>query len=100
MKISTLKKQFFQTWLIKAIEFLRVFYLFKFIMGKELKHFSYDFKKPINLGKLYLLPKAHKYLYNVPGRPIISNCGNTTDKACEFLDFPLKPLMQKGWSYI
>ena len=84
----------------KSNRIFKSLYLCKFIMEKELKHFSYDFKKPINLGKLHLLPKTHKYLYNVPGRPIISNCGNTTDKACEFLDFPLKSLMQKGWSYI
>ena len=27
------------------------------------------------LGKFYLLPKIHKGLENVPGRPVISNCG-------------------------
>ena len=57
-------------------------------------------KKTTNLGKLYLLPKIHKRLHNVPGRPVISNCGTPTEKASEFLDFHLKPLMQSGWSYI
>ena len=27
------------------------------------------------LGRFYLLPKIHKSLHNVPGRPVISNCG-------------------------
>ena len=37
---------------------------------------------------------------NVPGRPVISNCGTPTEKASEFLDHHLKPVMQKGKSYI
>ena len=41
------------------------------ITEKELKYFSYQFKKTTNLGKLYLLPKIHKRLSNVPGRPVI-----------------------------
>ena len=53
-----------------------------------------------NLGKLYLLPKIHKRLHNVPGRPVISNCGSPTEKASDFLDFHLKPLMESGWSYV
>ena len=75
-------------------------YTRKFITEKELKYFSYDFKKTTNLGKLYLLPKIHKRLHNVPGRHVISNCGTPTEKASEFLDFHLKFLMQSGWSYI
>ena len=71
-----------------------------FIMEKKLTYFSYDFKKTTNLGKLYLFTKIHKRLHNVPGRPVISNCGTPTEKASEFLDFHLKPLMQSGWSYI
>ena len=27
------------------------------------------------LGRFYLLPKIHKRLNSVPGRPVISNCG-------------------------
>ena len=59
-----------------------------------------QFEKTTNLGKVYLLPKIHKRISNVPGRPVISNCGTSTEKASEFLDFYLKPLMQNGWSYI
>ena len=37
---------------------------------------------------------------DVPGRPIISNCGTPTEKASEFSDYQLKPIMQNGKSYI
>ena len=50
-----------------------------FITDKELKYFSFDHKRACNLGKLYLLPKIHKRLFNVPGRPVISNCGTPTE---------------------
>ena len=69
-------------------------YIRKFITENELKYLSYDFEKTTNLGKLYLLPKIHKRLYNVPGRLVISSCGTPS----EFLDFHLKPLMQSDWS--
>ena len=72
----------------------------KCITETELKYFSYQFKKTTNLGKLYLLPKIHKRLSNVPEKPVISNCGVTTEKPSEVLDFYLKPLMQNRWSYI
>ena len=49
---------------------------------------------------MYLLPKIHKRLYNVPGKPVISNCGTPTEKVSEFLDHHLKPVMQEGESYI
>ena len=70
------------------------------ISDKQLKYFTYEYKNVSNLGKLYLLPKIHKRLHNVPGRPVISNCGTPTEKASEFLDYHLKPIMQKGKSYI
>ena len=60
----------------------------------------YDYKNAINLGKLYFLPKIHKNLFNVPGRPVISNCGTPTEKASEFLDRHLKPVMQSSRSCI
>ena len=56
------------------------------------KYFLYNYKNACNLGKLYLLPKIHKRLFNVPGRPVISNCGTPTEKASEFLDHHLKPV--------
>ena len=70
------------------------------ISSSEFKHFSYNYKKPTNLGKMYLLPKIHKRLQSVPSRPVISNCGTTPEKVSEFLDYHLKPTMQSAKSYI
>ena len=66
-----------------------------FITEKQLKYFTYEYKKATNFGKLYLLPKIHKRLFDVPGRPVISNCGTPTEKCSEFLDHHLKKVMQK-----
>ena len=38
------------------------------ITEKEVKYFTIDFNKAINMGKLYLLPKFHKFLSEVPGK--------------------------------
>ena len=65
-----------------------------------MKYCTYEFKEATNLGKCYLLPKIHKRLENVPGKPIISNCEAPTEKASAFLDFHLKSIMQNGASYI
>ena len=67
------------------------------ITEKELD-FTIDFKKATNLGKLYLLPKIHKRLFEVPGRPVISNCDTPIEKVSEFLDSKLQSVMQKVWS--
>ena len=70
------------------------------ISERELKYFTFEYKKATNLGKLYLLPKIRKCLKNIPGRPVISNCGVLTEKVSEFLDLHLKTVYQNGWSYI
>ena len=49
---------------------------------------------------MYLLSKIYKRLHDLPGRPVMSNCGKPTEKASEFLDNQLKEVMQNGWSYI
>ena len=51
-------------------------------------------------GRFYLLPKIHKRLRNVPGRPVISNSSYFTENISSFLDFHLKPLAQKVKSNI
>ena len=63
-----------------------------------MKYFTHKYKKATNLEKFYLLPKIHKRLDNVPGRPVISNCGAPTEKASKFLDFHLERVMQNGAS--
>ena len=59
-----------------------------------------DYKNATNFGNLYFLPKVHKKVFNVSGRPVISYCGIPTEKAPKFLDHHLKPVMQSSSSYI
>ena len=71
------------------------------ISQKELKYFTYEFKKSIprnydHPGKVYLRLKIHKRLSGVPGRPVISNWGTPAEKSSEFVDFYRKPIMQNG----
>ena len=47
------------------------------------------------LGRFYLLPKIHKRLHNVPGRPVISNSGYYTENMSAFLEYHLKSIAQK-----
>ena len=70
------------------------------ITKMQLKYFTIAHKKATNLGKMYLLSKIHKRLFNVPGRSVISNCGSPTEKVSEFLDSHLKGIMPESWSYI
>ena len=72
----------------------------KLITEEELKYFTYKCKKASIFGKMYLLSKIHKHFVNVPGRPVISNCGTRTEKASDFLDHHLQPIMKSGTSYI
>ena len=72
----------------------------KLISEKELKYFTYNFKKPTNLIKLYFLRKINKRSSAYLGRPVISNGGTPTEKVPECLDNILKPIMQDRWSYI
>ena len=54
-----------------------------FITEKQLKYFTYDYKKVTNFGKLYLLTKINNQLFDLPGRPVISTCGTPTEKWSE-----------------
>ena len=47
-----------------------------------------------------MLPKIHKRLHDVPGRPVILNCDYYTENISSFLDCHLQPLAQKVKSYI
>ena len=59
----------------------------------------FEVKDP-KFARFYLLPKIHKRLNNVPGRPVISNCGYYTESISAFLDFHLQPLAQAVKLYI
>ena len=72
----------------------------QYISYKEIKYVTHEYKKTCNLGKLYLLLKIHKRLCDVPGRPVISNCGTPTEKVSEYLNYRLKPILQNRLSYI
>ena len=56
--------------------------------------------KDTKFARFYLLPKILTRLNNVPGRPVISNCGLYTENISAFLDFQLQPLAQAVKSYI
>ena len=71
-----------------------------FTTEKQLKYFRCKYKKATNFGKLYLLLKIHKQLFDVSGIPVIFNCCTPTEKCSEFLDHHLKKVMQKRWFYI
>ena len=61
---------------------------------------DYFLVKDPKFARFYLLPKIHKRLHNVPGRPVISNCDYYTENISSFLDYHLQPLAQKVKSYI
>ena len=70
------------------------------ITEKELKYLTYSFKNASDLGRIYILPKTHKRKYNVPGRPIICNCGTPMEKMSEILDHHLQPVIEGAKSYV
>ena len=59
----------------------------------------FEVKDP-KFARFYLLPKIYKRLNNVPGKPVISNCGCYMEDISAFLDFHLQPLAQAVKSYI
>ena len=68
------------------------------IADTSFKYFAYEYKKATNIGKLYLLPKIHERPFEISGKPVMSNCGTASEQC--FLDYHLKKIVQKGWSYI
>ena len=50
--------------------------------------------------RFYLLPKIGKSMYDISGRPVISNCGFYTENISAFLDYQLKPIAMQVNSYI
>ena len=60
---------------------------------------KYFMVKDPKFARFYLLPKTHKRLHDVPGLPVISNCGYYTQNISFFLDFHLQPLAREVKSY-
>ena len=58
--------------------------------GDTLNYFAVEDPK---FASVYLLPKTRTCLPNVPGRPVISNCGFYTDNISSCLDYHLQPLV-------
>ena len=56
--------------------------------------------KDSKFARFYLLPEIHKRLENVPGRPVISNCGFYTENISFFRCFHLQYLPREVKSYI
>ena len=57
-------------------------------------------RKQPTLVSFTFLPEVHKNLCNVPGSPVVSNCGTPTEGLPEYLGFVRKPVMEDGWSYL
>ena len=51
-------------------------------------------------SQLYLLPKIHKNISLVPGRPIVSANESLTERTSAFVDHFLSPIAKTGRSYI
>ena len=62
--------------------------------------FDYFINTNPRIGRFYLLPKIHKRLHKVPGRPVISNCGYFTENISSFVDYHLQPLVKDVKSFI
>ena len=56
---------------------------------------SYFIIKDAKFTWFYLLPKIHRRLHNVPGRPAIWKCGCHTENIYSFLDFHIQPTAKK-----
>lgn len=73
--------------------------------GKEKGEFSNDnidylmINNP-RIGRFYLLPKIHKGLNGVLGRPVVSHIDHYTENISSFVDFHLQPLAKAVHSYI
>ena len=61
---------------------------------------DYFLVKDPEFARFYLLPKIHKQLENMPGRPMISNCCYYTENISSFLDYHSQTIAQKVKSYI
>ncbi len=64
------------------------------------KCYNYLYVENPRTALFYLLPKIHKGILPPPGRPILSANDCPTERISEFVDFFLRPLVEKLPSYI
>ena len=57
------------------------------------KLFNYLLVKNVQLERFYILTKIHKRMTNIPGQPVISNNGTSTENISSYLDYHLKSLI-------
>ena len=72
------------------------------LLSEEIGEKCYEYlyiKNPCT-ALFYLLPKIHKGITPPPGRPILSANDCPTERISEFVDFFLRPLVEKLRSYI
>ena len=69
----------------------------KLITEKELKNFSDSLKNASCWSKMYILSKIHKRLFDVPRRPVISNCRNPTGKCVNIFRPPPSTCYKKAF---
>ena len=100
MRKSIIIRRFFVSLVDSSNKYFKKRNSSSYISYKGMKYFTYEYKKPCNLGKLYLSSEIHKRLFNVPEILVISNCGMPTENIYELLDHHLKPIMQNVLSYI
>ena len=72
--------------LIKALEKIRL----RWDLSKDT--LDYFLVKDPKFARFYLLSKIRKRLHDVPGRPLISNCGYCAENISSILDYHLQPL--------
>ena len=82
IKILILRIKICKSWQIIVINCLEILKQKGALLRKNVSSLLLN----LNLGKLYLIPKIHKRLESVPGRPVISNCVTPIEKVSEFLD--------------
>ena len=81
----------------KILQILNEMKIKEEITDKNIEYFMINNPR---LARFYLLPKIHKRLSNVPGRPVVSHVGFHTERISSFVDYHLQPLAKNVRSYI
>ena len=72
------------------------------LVSEEITQKTYDYliKGGNRTSVFYMLPKIHKNLKKLPGRPIVSSVDSPTEKISQLIDVILKPLIIQNKSYL